>query len=287
VHLFTVGFLAVAVGLSGCASKLVKTPEINAVKKVAIVSLFASNEVLFKHGTGKYDSWSWDTKERVAKMAHQAFEEEIKKLGWQMVPPSKVIASSVYQTEFGRTEARSGGNLLEKGLAVVQNVRNRRFFTIPKMTPIEWNKEDKNDRGVATLDLSNMSMNREKSLPERLEKLANDLGVDAVLLVEMDYCYGGGKSVAGNGEAYILGQATMYGVDKRGDNVITLPPIQNRCSRDRFAGKSARSTTMIGGSLTFGDQTTNQDKLVQMFYEATKSTARSVAKELHKAIREG
>lgn len=287
MRLLSMGLLVAAIGLSGCASNLVKKPEINAVKRVAIASLFASNEVIFKHGNEKYDSWSWETKERVAKMAHQAFEEEIKKLGWEAVPSSKVVASAAYQAEFGGTEIKKDANLLEKGLAVVQNVQNRRYFTLPKMTPIEWNKDGNKDRGVATFDLANMSFKTEKTLPERLEKLANDLGVDAVILVEMDYCYGGGTSVMGNGEAYILGQGTMYGVDKRGDNVITLPAMQSRCATDKFAGKSGHSTTMIGGKLTFGDRTSNQDKLVTMFYEATKNTARSIVKELDKAINEG
>lgn len=269
--------------LTSCAAtKIVRKPEVNAVKKVAVVSLFAADEVIYKHGNEKYDTWSWETKERVAKMAHQAFSEELKKLGWESISVDRIVNSSVYKTEFGKTEAKKDANLLEKGAALAQQAANRQWFTVPNMTPIEWNKEN-TDRDVASFDLGSFSLKKEKALPERLKTVANDLGADASLVIQLDYCYGDGTSIAGNGEAYILGQASMYGVDKRGEMVIALPPIKNRCQTEEYAGKSAHSTSIVGGKLVFSDRT-NQDKLVTMFYEATKNTARSVAKALDKAI---
>jgi hypothetical protein len=278
---FTSLALCVALITISCAT-IVKKPEVNAVRTVGIASLYASEDVIYKHGSGKFSGWSKETKERVAKMAHGAYETELKRLGWQVVPYQKVLASKTYKTEFGTTNVAGEKSLLEKGVALVNAIQHTKYFTLPGMMAIDWTREMEN-RNTASFDLSTFSVSQTKTLPQKLEALANELGVDAVVLLEMDYCYGEGTAVLGNGEAYMLAQSAMLAVDKRGVEVVKIPRWQDRCNTEKFGGKSAKSTTIVGKNLFLGEAF-GADKLVGMFQQATAASAHKVVGELDKAI---
>lgn len=276
--------LAVAVAfLPSCAS-IIKKPEINAVRTVAIASLFADENVVFKHGPGRHNQWQPATKERVAVAAHEAFREALKKIGWSVLPVEKVVGNELYQREFGRTDAGQDANLLQKGLAAAQRMHNAQFFTLPKMTPIRWDDRGNGPkRGTASIDIVDLSLRRQRTMPEKLEALSAALGVDAVLLVEMDYCYGDGISVAGNGEAYILAQARLYAVNQRGQEIVTMP-LPKRCETRPYGGKSLGSTGIMGGNLIWGDAH-QTEKMIGLFEQATRAAAKSVATELDRLMR--
>lgn len=281
----TVLILAAA-ALAGCTS-IVKKPEVNAVKKIAIATLYAPQEVIFKHGNSKADKWDKETRERIGKVTYEAFTQEFKKtLGWTILPYQTVLANKVYQAKFVPQEAAQDSSLLGKGLALAGKMAARisamNTFSIPGMTSIPWYKD--REQQATTFDLAQMKTVKNDTWPNKAEELAQSLGADGVIFLFMDYCYGDGISVAGNGEAYILGQAMLSLYDKNGVEVVKLPDIQNRCETKPYGGKSTHSAAITGGSFLLADKF-NKDSTVTMFQEAAAATASSVAREIDAAIK--
>jgi hypothetical protein len=279
-------FVLIAAALVSCTS-IVKKPEVNAVKKIAIATLYAPQEVLYKHGNSKADKWDKETRERIGKVTYEAFTQEFKKtLGWTILPYQTVLSNKVYQAKFVPQEAPKDSSLLGKGLALAGKLVARQSalstFSIPGMTPIPWYQDG--DQQETTFDLMQMKTVKNDTWPNKAEELAQSLGADGVIFLFMDYCYGDGVSVAGNGEAYILGQAMLSLYDKNGVEVVKLPNIENRCQTAPYGGKSTHSAAIVGGSFLLADKF-NKDSTVTMFQEAAVATASSVAKEIDAAIK--
>ena len=110
--------------------------------------------------------------------------------------------------------------------------------------------------------------------------MAKKLGVDAVVLIQLDYCYGGGTfSLLGTGQAVMSAASSIKAVNQKGDMVVNMPAIP-RCDGKR--GESETSAVMINGNLQF--TTSAKDKFRKMFIEATRASAAMTVEEIRKAI---
>ena len=86
--------------LAGCSS-IVRKPEINGVKKVAIISVYADEMVPWTGGRGRVENFDTNTKNRVALQAFKAYAREFQRLGWQPVSLDQVAKNDFYKKEFG------------------------------------------------------------------------------------------------------------------------------------------------------------------------------------------
>ena len=262
--------------LGGCATSIVKQPEIAQVKRVAIVSLYADERVPEVKGRGIVKNWNDQVRLQVAEDALNTFERELYKLGWKVVPPTNVLQSQAYQKTFAIPEvpeeaADSTGVKLASFL--LENYRSR-YFTPAGMWPIP-------------LESKGNSVQLFGSTPQKpnkqimLGQMAKQLGVDAVILVQLDYCYEGGTfSLLGSGEAVVTAGSSIKAVNRAGDLVVDMPTVA-RCGGER--GESNTSAAMFKGDLLF--PSINKSRFRNMFVEATRKSASLSVAQLNKALR--
>lgn len=262
--------LSLALLFTNCAS-IVRKPEINGVKTVAIVSLSANEMVPWTGGRGRIENWPLESKQRVANLAYKAYSQEFKRLGWNVVPISKVTALAEYRQEFGPLEAKADDNFLTKTVSALGQVAASKPFTPPGLYAIPWEAPQER-RKPASFSISFKS---EKDVKTKLAELAHKLNVDAVVLAYLDYCYTGSTAVLGNGTAKMTAGGWVKAVNPDKVVVVDMPAIEKRCDGER--GESEKTVAMVGGSIAFGKAFAG-DTLVSMFQEATQRVAaRNVA----------
>lgn len=262
--------LSFILALSGCTS-IVKKPDIDQVKKVAILSLYADQKVPHEKGMGIVTHWDGKVRLQVAEDALMTYQKELGKLGWRVMSPEKVLESQEYQKAFAVPEVKpdSGAG---KFASLMKNVYQQQFFTPAGMLPIRFDDSSANTKYYGDLAKDNPRL--------RLGEMAKKLGVDAVVLIELDYCYGGGTfSLLGTGQAVMSAGSSIKAVNQKGDMVVNMPGIA-RCDGKR--GESETSAVMVNGNLQF--TTSAKDRFRKMFIEATRASAAMTVEEIRKAI---
>ena len=83
----------------GCSS-IVKKPDIQEVKKVAILSIFANDMVPEKKGRGFVKGWKDDFKMEVAEEFQRVHAAHLRKMGWKVLESEKVLSSKAYREKF-------------------------------------------------------------------------------------------------------------------------------------------------------------------------------------------
>lgn len=256
--------------LSGCTS-IVKKPDIDQVKKVAILSLYADQKVPHEKGMGVVTHWDNKVRLQVAEDALTTYQKELGKLGWQVVSPQKVLESREYQQAFAVPEVKpdSGAG---KFAGLLKNVYQQQFFTPAGMLPVPLDDSSANTQYYGDLARDNPRT--------RLGGMAKKLGVDAVVLIQLDYCYGGGTfSLLGTGEAVMSAGSSIKAVNQAGTMVVNMPAIA-RCDGTR--GESKTSALMVNGNLQFTSSA--RDRFRKMFIEATRASAAMTVEDIRKAM---
>lgn len=279
--------LTILAGLfTGCAS-IVKKPEINGVRKVAIVSLYADQMIPWTGGTGRVDYFDLETKNRVALQAYKSFANEFKRLKWEVVPMERVTTNAYYKKQFGPQEANKDSNVLAKAANVLGTITNEGYFTATGLFPVDFIKEESKkdqDRGIASLDLASFKIQSKPDFKTQLGELARDLGVDAVVVAQLDYCYTGATAVLGNGTAKFTAGTTLraYNGDKQA--VVSLPAPKKRCE-SKYLGESSKTVAMVGGSISLA-KAFDRDAIVTALSEASANSAKVVVAQIDAAILE-
>ena len=264
-------FIAITIlVVTGCSS-IVQKPQVNAVHKAAIISLYANEKVPNADGLGVVNDWDDHVRMEVAEDALVTFANELQVTGWQLVKPDSVIHSKEYQDTFAVSD-KVADTKMGKFASLMQNVYRRQFFTPAGMWPIQLDDKEANTHYFGDAAKSNPK--------QRLADMAKKLGVDAVIIVELDYCYDGGMlSMLGTGEAVMTAASSVKAIDRNGDVIINMPS-PSMCDGDR--GKSDTSAVMIKGNLEFTHLAKNRFK--KMFIEATRASAKMTVAEIQKAM---
>jgi hypothetical protein len=265
-----------ALSVAGCASIVLK-PDVQHVTKVAVLSVYANRTVPEYKGRGVVTQWDDSFRMEVAEDALSLSERSIAALGWQVVSGKEVVESGDYQAAFKPQE--TGNQSVDQAASVVGGLlmarRDAGFFTPPGMHPIILHSE-KNKHSVC------MGNNCPPDPKEALAKMAQSLGVDAVVVVQFDYCYQGGTftSLGGLGEAMMTAGSAIRAVSRDGKMVVDMDNIQ-RCGGDTRA-MSKDSMMENGGNLVF--MTASRDKLKAMFAQATEGSLAIAVDAVKKAI---
>lgn len=256
---------------AGCAS-IVKKPQVNEVKKAAIISLYANEKVPNADGLGVVRDWDNSVRLEVADNALLTFANELQATGWQLVKPDSVIQSDEYQKAFAVSDKVADNSSLGKLASLMQNAYRRQFFTPAGMWPIQLDDKTANTHYFGDAAKTNPK--------QRLAAMAKKLGVDAVIIVQLDYCYDGGTfSLLGTGQAVMTAASSVKAVDRNGDVIINMP-APKMCDGKR--GKSDTSAVMIKGNLEFTHLA--KDRFEKMFNEATRESAKLTVAEIQKAM---
>jgi len=255
---------------AGCAG-IVKKPEVNAVHKAAIISLYANQKVPNADGRGVVRSWDRAMRTEVAEDALLAFANELQGTGWQLVSPNNVVQSKEYQNTFAVPE-EAANTKVGKLAGLMQHVYRQQFFTPAGMWPIQLDDKELNTHYYGDAAKSDPK--------QQMAAMAKRLGVDAVITVQLDYCYDGGTfSLLGTGEAVMTAAASVKAINQNGDVIVNMPNPQ-MCDGKR--GRSDTSALMVGGNLEFTHSA--KDRFKKMFIEATRASAKITVGEIRKAM---
>lgn len=254
--------------LAGCFASIVKKPEIDNVKRVAILSLYADQKVPETKGRGVVTNWDDKVRLQVAEDALVTYQRALAQIGWRVVSPQKVLASPEYQQAFKVSDNKK----VNKFASFLKNAYQQQFFTPAGMLPIVISDQEANTRYYGDANQNNPVAT--------LGRMAKKLKVDAVVLVQMDYCYGGGTfSLLGSGQAVMTAGASIKAVNPDGVLVVNMPNVP-RCDGKR--GESKTSAVMLNGNLQF--TYTAKNRFRKMFIEATRESAKITVGELKEAM---
>lgn len=263
--------------LIGCGS-IVKKPHVNKVKTAAIVSIYANGDVREAKGKGTILAWNPDLKQEVAMAFHDSYVDSFgKELGWEMASAQELINSEEYKETF-RPELNTNSKSLNKLAGMMNKLADfsekHTYFTPNNMHPIEISKESMKTISYA----KGVRMDVKKSLAN----MANKLGVDAVVVVQIDYCYEPTSfSLKGLSKAHITAASTVRAVDKKGNMVVDMGDLR-QCEYSTNRGKSKDDYGMMGGNI--GTMVKDQEDLKEIFVQATEDNIKLTMKQLKKAM---
>lgn len=252
----------------GC-SGIVKKPEVFNVKRVAIISL-QSNQGVYNireaSGGNSFFSIPYISKTnlpaepsylpetsgyRLVDFSLNTFEEELSKIkGWQIVPSIKVINSAQYKV-FGRSIQ------FQPTRSIATEAATKKWFTPQGMWPIS---------------------NSRSELVKEISKMANDLNIDAVALVTLDFAYSPDHASANNlgaSGSFASVATSIQIITKSGGTVVTTPDV-SRGNGERFS--SDISSPLLGKQMTFNDE------VETMFKSAIQKSAINLREKINKEL---
>ena len=257
---------------AGCGS-IVLRPQVHQVKSAAVVSLYANARVPAKGGGGIVRDWPEQMRTQVAEDALLAWGEELERLGWRLVPGDRVIQSAAYQDTF-RADGANQSGWRAALVSYSKWLARGQYFAPAGMMPVVFTDGDARTGRFAA---GRQADERRKALAS----LAERLDVDAVVIVQVDYCYQAGMfSLLGTGQAVMTAASSVKAVNRRGEVVVNMPQLQRCEQRDR--AKSSTSAAMLQGDLLF--QHLGQDRFRSMFMEATRGSAEKTRMRLEREL---
>lgn len=271
ISLLSLTFLATV----SCTSIVMK-PEVHSVKKVAILSVYANDKVSEKKGRGFVKGWKPEFKMQVAEDILQTHSNKLTELGFKVVDSQEILASDAYKKAF-EVKPVTKNETVNRAVAFIGNLakdaHRARFFAPSGMHPIVFQEDNSNCYGNAC----------ETPPQEKLAEFAKKLNVDAVAVVQVDFCYEGGTftSLGGAGEAFMTAATSVKMVNRSGDVVVNMP-IVPMCGKADNRAESKNSMLMNGGDLVF--ISASASKLRNMFSQSSKQSAELAYAEISKAM---
>lgn len=255
---------------------MVSKPGVNEVKKIALVSVYANAKVPESKGRGLVKNWEDSFKMQVAEDFLGIHSKSFRTIGWEVVNPDYVLHSAEYNDAFNK-KPDTGNRTMNNVLSFVDNLaktgyRNT-FFSPAGMLPVQFSKSNGKCYG-----------NTCGERPEQtLASFAKELNVDAVAVIQIDYCYEGGTltSFGGMGQAFMTAATSIKVVNQSGEVVVNMPEL-GMCSKSKSRARSQRSMPMNGGDLVFAFQ--KQGKIRDMFRESAKSSSDLVMNQIRTAM---
>lgn len=231
-----IGVCTLLLAACGAPSVLIKPPA-NSIEKIALVHVSATRglrnlnntsstgAITLVAGKGNNDS---EDGASLANFAIDTFNDAFSKIGtWKIVDTSDVLASEAYRGFVKRSEEAMPKNkfvrsLISSGLSV--------------------------PNGMAYLP----GEGRDKAGMKSLAKLAQDLHVDAVVVMQLDMAYLPSASIAGIGSARAAVGMSVVAVTKDANYAIKLPSLQDQKAynpNNPYRQRSEASVPMVAGVL--------------------------------------
>jgi len=245
---------AIPFALTACSS-IVRHPQVDGLKKIAIISLYTNQDIPKVGGGGKNGGGAaalgkmvkaakgdesevkpeeMNNRERLAKYALDKYHAALSRVpGWRVVPTETVTASSEYKA-MGKvqTENRTIAAIGAFATALQQSAYN----TPPRMWAMPFGKENTHTD------------------PKKLAALCDKLGVDAVAVVEVDLAYDSSFAVLGTGSAVASVASATKIINKSGEFAVYFPDIAKAGNGNpRF--ESEQKMMMLGGRIFMSGET--------------------------------
>ncbi len=257
--------------LSGCVTtSMVKKPEVNSVKTIAVVSVYSNTGVKNTSGesetskisgmagmvglTGNNSKAGDSTAgklldfggTRLVEHAKGELERELARVkGWKVVDATQFVDKESYQTFATKMD-----DTIREEQGVMRKISGPAFVTVPRMAAMPY--------GLKADERAKV-----------LKQLASDLGVDAVAVLKLEMAYSPSTSIGGNGTAAAAISSNLEIVNKEGGTAVLGSLSQIR---------SADTVGMMGGSIIFSEKTE------KIFKQAISKTAEIYTDKINKDI---
>ncbi len=231
------GAMTVAVN---CAS-MVNKERAKQVKKVAIIVVTANSAPYERGGGGSLTQMAAVVSKasgsdalgdfggnRLVSRAYKGISAKFPGWGWQLIAEKDVLKKPVY-AEFMKAikEAEVENETLLKLVNAGQQV--------PTGFPNYQTRQASNEKVKAVLN-----------------KMAKELGVDAIAFLDLDIYYGASFAIGGTGVAKAKASLSLNIQDQQGESVIRMLPA---AQTDYFSGDSDGSTALVAGNIPFTEGT--------------------------------
>lgn len=235
-----------ALSVAGCQTSIVKRPEADIVKEIAIVSVFSNPKVKNLSGDGNSvteQAAGWasmlgvsgnnakeepSAADKLLDFGGTRFVEhgyaEIKKAlesnsRWSVVDKSKIIGKKAMQEFVHKVHNRNRDRM-----GALKNITGVMYTTVPGLAEYPFDNKDTDGQQFA--------------------ELAKALGVDSVAVLQLDVAYDPSTSIGGTGTASASVGTSLYVYNREGNVAV-------RSGLVRF--DSEETTAMINGSIMFTD----------------------------------
>ncbi len=223
----------VCLSLTGCASKWAQRPEVDGVKKIAVVSVFTGVEIKGDRGSkstgneaaainnmlGKQSPES-DWRIRLVTFTAKAYSDAFTAAGWQVTPIEAVAKNSAYQK--AATPPSTGNDTLNAVVGFLGKIAQRNYVTIPGTQAIDLTADkDRESKGTFSLTSGNKTI-------LKLKDLAQSLGVDAVAVIEVRSSFDESGWTWGTGHRSVRPEAAsrLDIINKDGDYAVRTPAMK-------------------------------------------------------------
>ncbi len=219
--------LVIVLMLAGCAGKWVQHPEVDKVKKVAIVSVFSGNEIKGDRGSkstgndnaalnkiiGREDPTT-DWRIRLVTFTAKSYADAFKAAGWSVMPIEAVAKHPAYKK--AATPPSMGNETLNSIVGFLGKVVQRNYVTLPGTQAIDLTAGD--NRGSYTGGNSTIL---------KLKDLAESLKVDAVAVIEVKSSFDESMWTWGTGHRSVRPEAAtrLDIINKDGDYALRTPAM--------------------------------------------------------------
>ncbi len=252
---------AALLALCSCSALVMQKAKLQNIHSLAIASLFAAERIPEVRGQGVLRKMDAEAKLQVAEDALVAFQQAFKRTGWEIVPADEMVQKASYREGFGKPPNAP----LIQGKA--SNAFAPRYFTPSDIIPF-WLDDE------MTL-LPSKGRKIGKSDPEAILDLMQELQIDSVALVQLQYCFrtflrerkerlvvtaNSGIQLIGRGPRILYSRKLPQdcGEELRGESKSSLPiasedwmydPLQREEIRAVFKEASEAAAKLIVGSL--------------------------------------
>jgi len=259
IKLFVITLFLFLLVSCGAPPILIK-PAANKVKKITLVSVTANRGVRNLKGQSKMEALTsvfsmvrsktkGKDKEKkkdeifdfggnnLVNFAAETFNYEFAQIkGWQLVPSDDILGTDAYQ-KFRRNMKKFADSLLGEGgaskaLSVLMDAGSISADGMPA-APYDGRAGD------------------EKQM---LTELAQDLGVDAVVVLEVDMAYAASTAIGGTGTAAGAVGIGMVVVNKFGDYVINTPNMRGQKDFTGYRVRSDNTVAMVAGNIIYSSK---------------------------------
>jgi hypothetical protein len=229
---------------TGCAT-VVRKPEVNVVKKVAIVSVYADQTLKKVDGKGQnggganflakaagVEDPDQDKRIQLMQYALETFRKELGQVpDWSVVSDDQILTNAFYQElEKFKSEGGAGSGILAAAVGAMSTLHQAKWTTPPKMYALELTEKDASDAE---------RLNKLKELCEKLQ-------VDAVATVHLDLGYEDGIAAFGQGQAKASVAGSMKVVTREGKMAVVFPDLAKAPSKRYISDNGA---LMLNGRL--------------------------------------
>jgi hypothetical protein len=250
-------FVSIAALIASCgAPPILMKPAANKVKKIALVSVTANRGVRNLEGqtkmgsimamtsliksktedkTKKKDDDSFDFGgNNLVNFAAETFNAEFSQIkGWELIPSAEIMDTDAYR-KFSRNMKAYSDSLLGEGAAskAVSAMMDAASISADGMPAV-------------------VADGRSPEEKQMLTELAQDLNIDAVVVLEVDMAFSASTAIGGTGTAAAAAGIGIVMVNKYGDYVIQSKDLSHDKSFDGFRVRSENTTAMVAGNIIY------------------------------------